>query len=352
MIDGPIARFYVGTYSGAIYRCRLPESPVLVAETPAPSFLAMHPRQPFLYAVNELMDGSVSAWEISADTGSLSLAGAVGSSGAFPCHVALDPTASFLVVCNYEDGTVAALDVLPGGGLVRTAAVRRHSGTGVSQPRQNGPHAHGAFFSPVRQMIVVPDLGLDRLLLFHAGSALEPADPPSLALPAGSGPRHLAFHPAGHFAYVLAELDSSVALVDLEGMRVHVAASALPAGFRGASEAAEIAIDSSGRFLYCSNRGADSIAVFSIGVRGELEAVQHISSGGRMPRHVAIDPSGGWLLAANQDSDSIAAFHRDSSSGELSICGSPITVPKPACIAFQSPDSVKPQAFSSALEHP
>jgi 6-phosphogluconolactonase len=330
----PADPFYIGTYSGGIYRCRLPEPVALAAEAPAPAFLAMHPRAPFLYAAGECPEGSVGAWQIAGETGGLTFAGRTSSGGAFPCHVALDATGSLLVACNYADGTVAAIRILRSGGFGETGVVLRHSGAGPNLQRQESPHPHGAFFAPDNRLVVVPDLALDRLLLYRAGPTLEQADPPFVALSPGCGPRHFAFHPNGRLGYVLAEMESSVALVEWEPLVVHTAVSALPPGFRGESIAAEIAIDASGRFLYCSNRGADSIAVFAIGARGELQAVQHISSGGRTPRHIAIDPTGEWLLAANQDSDSIAVFRRDAASGMLSICGFSIAVPAPACIVF------------------
>jgi 6-phosphogluconolactonase len=223
-----------------------------------------------------------------------------------------------------------------------------HAGSGPS-PRQSKSHPHGCFFSPDGQLAVVPDLGADKLVIYRIGGSLEPAEPPLVTLEAGSGPRQVVFHPSGEFGYVLCELSSTVTAFHCRHSRIEPFAtvSALPPEYRGANIGAGIAIDDSGRFLYCSNRGADTIAVFAVGVGGEPVLVQHIDAAGRTPRHIAIDPSGEWLAVANQDSDAVSLLPRNPTTGRLATPARRFAVPKPACIMFACPRALIGKRFIS-----
>jgi 6-phosphogluconolactonase len=229
-----------------------------------------------------------------------------------------------------------AVGIRPDGGFGETLTLYRTAGAGPRLPRQAASHPHGAFFSPDNELAVVPDLGLDELFLYRLNDTLHRGDPPSVDLPPGSGPRHFAFHPGGWYGYAICELDSSIATLRRTGADLEMTAtvSSLPPGYQGKNIAGGIAIDADGRFLYCSNRGADTIGVFAVKANGELETVQHIASGGATPRHIAIDPTGEWLLAANQDSDCVCGFHRNLETGCLTASRFQIGVPKPACIVF------------------
>jgi 6-phosphogluconolactonase len=328
---------YIGTYSDAIYCCSLPGVPWIAGQLPKPSFLALHPNRRYLYAVSEQSAGLVSAWRIESTSGILRFVNQTNSGGAGPCHIALDATGAMAVVCNYADGSISAIRILPDGSLGETLAVYRNSGTGPRHPRQSAPHPHGAFFSPDNRLVVVPDLGIDKLFLYRVSDTLNPGNPPSVSLLPGSGPRHFVFHPAGRYGYAICELASTIAAFRCRGtsLQTIATASALPRQHRGENIAAGIVIDPAGRFVYCSNRGADTIGVFAIGANGDLETVQHASSEGAGPRHIAMGRSGEWLLAANQDADSIVVFRRDSESGRLTASPPKIAVPRPACVVFR-----------------
>jgi|ERR1035438_10413224 6-phosphogluconolactonase len=332
----PDGLVYIGTYSDAIYCCSLPGVPRIAAQLPKPSFLALHPNRHYLYVASEQSEGLVSAWRIESTSGILSFVNQTTSGGAGPCHIALDASGAIAVVCNYADGSINAVRIRPDGSLGETLAAYRNSGTGLRQPRQSAPHPHGAFFSPDNRLVVVPDLGLDKLFLYGVSDTLNPGGPPSVDLLPGSGPRHFVFHPEGRYGYAICELTSTIATFHCNGTSLETVAtrSALPRQHKGKNIAAGILIDPAGRFLYCSNRGADTIGVFAIGANGDLETVQHVSSEGAAPRHIAMDGTGEWLLAANQDADSVVVFCRDSESGRLTANPPKIGVPRPTCIVF------------------
>jgi 6-phosphogluconolactonase len=332
---GPDRLVFIGTYSDAIYHWRFPQAPTIAANLPRPSYLAIHPKGRFLYAVSEEPAGSVSAWKIDPNTGALAFANRVGSGGAGPCHIAIDLTGSLAVVANYAGASVSAIRIRPDGSLGEILAAHQNSGSGPL-PRQSRAHPHGAFFSPDNRLVIVPDLGIDKLFLYRPEPSFDPADPPFVELTPACGPRHFAFHPRGGYGYALCELNSTISAFhcDATGLKEFATESALPPGYCGENIAAGLAIDDAGRFLYCSNRGADTIGAFAIGAQGKLSVVQHTGAEGRTPRHIAIDPSGNWLLAANQDSDSVAVFRRDPVGGRLAPTGLRGDVPAPACIVF------------------
>lgn len=349
---------YAGTYtrppSKGIYAYRFQPatgtftSIGLVAETANPSFIAIHPNRRFLYAVNETSQyegqpaGSVSAFSIDTASGQLKLLNQVSSRGAGPCHVALDKTGKWLFVANYNGGSVAAFPVHGDGTLGEASAFVQHSGSSVNSERQRVPHAHVVTVSPDNRFILVADLGLDQVLVYRldpSKGSLAPNDPPIVKIAPGSGPRHLAFRPDGRFAYVINEMMSTVTAFGYDAAHGSLqelqTLSTLPEDFNGTNSTAEIAVHPNGRFLYASNRGHDSIAIFQIDpANGTLTASGQASTQGKTPRNLAIDPTGAYLLAANQDSASVVVFRIDQKTGGLMPSGTVLEIPSPVCITF------------------
>lgn len=354
---------FVGTYTRApskgIYAYRLRAdggmTPMgtdgLAAETESPSFLAVHPNQRFLYAVNEVSRyqgrdaGSVSAFSIDRGTGTLTLLNRVSSRGGGPCHVSLDASGKWVFVANYGGGSVAAFPVQDDGRLGDASAFFQHSGSSVNKERQSGPHGHAVTVSPDNRFVLAADLGLDKVLTYRIdprAGGLAPADPPFSAIAPGSGPRHLAFRPDGKFAYVLSEMLSRVVAMRYDATRGTLTElqtlSTLPEGFAGDNSGAEIAVHPGGRFLYASNRGHDSIAAFRIDAgKGTLTALDRVSTQGKTPRNFAIDPSGRLLIAANQNSSTIVVFRIDQATGGLTPAGTTLQVPFPVSVVFVNP---------------
>lgn len=321
----------------------------LVAELENPSFLCVSTSRNALVAVSEVgkfrgqRSGSVSSWKIDSRTGRLLCLGQKSSEGSVPCHVSLDRTENVVMVANYGVGSVATFHLDSDGTLGEAASVHRQTGNSINIHRQSSSHAHGAFVAPANQYVVVPDLGADLLYIYSLdvnSAKLRPSCPATVPVEAGTGPRHFAFHPRGEFGYVIGELNSSIVgfCCSLDGTSIHsfMNAPTTACEFNGENIASEIAIDRSGRFLYCSNRGADDIAVFAIGPNGELTPRQRIGSGGRTPRHFALDPTETFILVANQDSDNVAVFSRDRVTGLLNDTGRRLQVSQPACLAFAS----------------
>jgi 6-phosphogluconolactonase len=351
---------YVGTYTKApskgIYAYRFQSAtgavtPMgaagLAAETENPSFLAVHPNQRFLYAVNEISnykgakDGSVSAFSMDQATGTLTLLNRVTTRGADPCHLSIDRSGKWLFVANYSGGSVAAFPVHDDGTLGEASAFFQHAGASVNKDRQSGPHAHDTVVSPDNKFVLAVDLGLDKVLTYRldpAQGGLAP-DPTFAAIAPGSGPRHLAFRPDGKFVYVLKEMLSAVVafrydagggtLTELQTL------STLPEGFKGDSSGAEIVAHPSGKFLYASNRGDDSLAIFRIdAAKGTLTSAGRVSTQGKTPRGFAIDPSGRFLAAGNQNSGSVVVFRIDQATGGLTPTGTTLQVPFPVNVVF------------------
>jgi 6-phosphogluconolactonase len=342
---------YVGTYtSGAskgIYAYRFDDSTGkltalgLAAETSNPSFLAVSPNRRFLYAANENSTGSISAFSIDGAKGTLKLLNTVSSRGAGPCHVALDKTGKWLFAANYNTGSVAAFPVLDDGRLSEASAFVQHSGSSVNPQRQAGPHAHSVNISPDNRFVLVADLGLDQILTYRidAAKGLTPAEPPFTKVAPGSGPRHFVFGTDGRFAYAINEMLATMTAFQYDAAQGSLkeiqTLSTLAAGFTGANSAAEIAVHPSGKFLYASNRGNDSIAIFSIDAKtGTLSAAGYASTGGKTPRNFAIDSTGKFLLAANQDSGNIVVFRIGQNTGGLTPAGVEVKVASPVSIVY------------------
>jgi 6-phosphogluconolactonase len=343
---------YFGTYtrppSQGIYAWRFqPASgrltPLgLAAETSNPTFLAVHPNQRFLYAANEDRTGTISAFAIDPASGRLKLLNQVPSRGSGPCHVAVDPGGKWVFATNYNSGSVAVFPVHEDGTLGEATGFVQHAGSSVNAQRQSGPHAHSANVSPDGRWLLVADLGLDQILSYRVDAVkgtLAAGDPPFAKLAPGSGPRHLAFGKSGRFAYAIGEMLATVTVFRYNSARGSLeelqTAQVTPEGYIGPKSGAEIAVDPNGRYLYASNRGDGTIAVFRIdGDKGTLTVVERVSTGGKTPRNFAIDPSGAFLFAANQDSGNVLVFRIDRATGRLTPAGSVLEVASPVCIVF------------------
>jgi 6-phosphogluconolactonase len=348
---------YVGTYTGrgsaskGIYRLRLDMKTGALsdagapAESVSPSFLALHPSGRFLYAVNEAGsppkdEGGVSAFAIDPRTGALSALNRQSSRGGGPCHLSLDAEGRHVLVANYGGGSVAVLPVQADGRLDPATTFVQHEGHGADPGRQKGPHAHYISVDPANRFALVADLGLDEVLVYRYGPAtgtLTPNTPAAAHLAPGAGPRHLVLHPDGRHGYVINEMASTITAFAYDAgagtLSELQTLSTLPGDFHGSNSTAEIAVRPDGRFVYGSNRGHDSIAIFAVdAATGKLTAAGHQPTLGKTPRNFAIDPTGTYLLAANQDSDTIAVFRIDRASGALSAVGGPVPVPRPVCV--------------------
>jgi len=349
---------YLGTYTGpksqGIYVCRFNPAtgqlaaPELAATTPSPSFLAVHPSRRFLYAVGETSQmegkrtGTVGAFAIDGKSGQLTLLNHESSGGLGPCHLAVDKTGKCLLVANYGSGSIAALPIQANGALVEPATVIQHQGSSVNPQRQAGPHAHFITPTPDNRFALACDLGMDKILIYRldpAKASLVASNPSFAAVQPGAGPRHLAFHPSGRFVFLVNEMGSTLTTFAYDAKRgalkdLHTV-STLPENFAGKNTCAGILVHPSGRFVYGSNRGDDSIAVFGFDPKsGRLTFVERQATQGRMPRHIAFDPTGQWLLAENQGSDNVVVFRADEQTGRLSATGQTITVGAPVCAVF------------------
>ncbi len=349
-------RAYIGTYARGdergIYLLDFsPETGELTlnaraCEAEMPSFLALHPSQPILYAVSEAgqPEGTVGAYRIDAESGLLTPINQQSSKGASPCHLVVAPFERHVAVANYSSGTVALLPILGDGGLGEATAAFQHEGASADPGRQKRPHAHSVNFDASGHRLYAADLGIDQVLTYRYDAdqgTLTPDEPPFVSLAPGAGPRHLSFHPSGQYAYVVNELDSTVTAFakDAETGRLDPmgSVSTLPPGYEGKSSTAEIRVHPSGRFLYASNRGHDSIAVFSIDPSsGQPTPLGHTPSGGKTPRNFNLDPTGVYLLVANQDTDNVVVFRIDPEQGLLTPTGNSVSVPKPVCVVFSA----------------
>jgi 6-phosphogluconolactonase len=315
-----------------------------------PSYLAFDTSQHFLYAVNELKTyqgqptGTISAFAVDATTGSLTLLNQLPTHGIDPCHVTVDPQRRHAFVANFMSGSVCVLPIRDDGSLEAASDFIQHLGQGIDPQRQSGPHAHSVTLDPAGAVAFVPDLGLDKVLIYRfdaAGGMLEPNATPWLKQRPGSGPRHLVLHPNGRFAYLVNELNATVAALLYDpatGALQHMqTVPTLPGDFAGTNICADIQVHPSGRFVYASNRGHDSVAAFAIDpATGHLTPSSHTPSGGRTPRNFCLDPAGRLLLAANQDSDRIVVFRVDAQTGALQPTGYAASVPTPVCVKIRA----------------
>jgi 6-phosphogluconolactonase len=318
----------------------------VAAENPDPSWVIVHPSGKFLYAANETGKAStVSAFALDPKTAKLTPLNQMAPQGEDPCYLSFDKTGKYVFAANYSSGTVTAFPILPDGKLGNPTATPKNQGAlGPNKERQEAPHAHWIEPSSDNQFVYVADLGLDRILIYKFDAAVGtlaqgmPSDKFSATPAPGTGPRHAAFAPNGKFMYVLGEMSSAVTVFANDGNNTYRSIqqiSALPEGFKGRNDAAEIAVHPSGKFLYTANRGEDTIAVFSIDpTKGTLAHIENVPTQGKEPRNFAIDPTGRYLLAENQNSDTIVEFKIDPATGKLTPTGEVIHTPAPVCLTF------------------
>jgi 6-phosphogluconolactonase len=317
---------------------RLLESCQQVQASRNPSFLTVHPNGRFVYAVNEYEtggSGTVSAFSFDAQTGLLEFLNSQSSHGLDPCHLCVDQTGKFVILANYSGGTVCVLPILEDGTLGDACDVVQHHGS------INGshPHPHAVMFDPSNRFLFVPDLGLDELMVYEFDAStgtLEPGSQPVIVTAQGAGPRQLCLHPSGTFVYQINELNSTMTAYrfDLGALTKLETVSSLPVGFEGDNTGADVQVNPNGRFLYGSNRGHDSLVIFSIRADGTLELVGHQSTLGKNPRSFAISPNGEFLLVANQSSDNVVEFRIDPSTGMLTRTGIELEIPAPVCVRY------------------
>lgn len=345
---------YVGTYTGGnkskgIYAFKWDTatgqaSPLgLAAETPNPSFVTIHHNHKYLYAVGEGQgSGTVTAFAIDATSGKLKQLNTVSSHGTSPCHLNVDKTGKNLLVVNYGNGSTSVFPINADGSLKEASSVIQHKGSSVNQ-RQQGPHAHSVNMSADNRFAVVADLGLDEVLVYKFdpnSGTITPNEPPFTKVAPGSGPRHFAFHPKGRNAYVINEIALTVTAFKWDAKKGVLTEtqtiSTLPPGFNGSRRGlstAEVVVHPSGKFVYGSNRGHDTIAVFQ--VKGDqLEYVENVATQGKTPRNFVIDPSGQFLLAENSGTDNVVIFKIDQTTGKLTPTGTKFEVGSPVCIRF------------------
>ena len=346
---------YFGTYtqgessSKGIYRSTLDietgklSTPVLAAQAQNPSFLEIHTNGKFLYAVNEDSGaGSVSAYAIDADTGDLKYLNEQPSGGAGPCHVSIDHAGKNLLVTNYGSGSVSVIPIKPDGRLEEPTGFAQHLGSSVNPRRQEGPHAHSINVSPDNRFAFVADLGIDKIMIYKLDvekGTIVTNSPPFAKVKPGAGPRHFAFHPNGNFAYVINELDCTVTAFAYDSASGALAEiqtiMTLPKEFDGSNTCAEVRLHPSGKFLYGSNRGHDSIVVYRVDLaKGTLTFVEHETANIKTPRNFNIDPTGKFCLVANQDKDSVVVFRIDQETGALEPTEHKVSIAKPVCVRF------------------
>ncbi len=348
------AEFYIGAYTKpggnrGIQRASLDTKTGelkllgLAAEAKNPSFLAVHPGGKFLYAALEEGGGAVGAYAIEKD-GNLRALNTESSKGAGNCHVTVDPSGKFVFAANYGSGSVAALPIRGDGSLGPATGSVQHTGSGPDAGRQKGPHAHSIY--PNGPFVYACDLGTDDVFIHRldpASGTLTPNDPPSGKVPPGSGPRHFAFHPKGGFAYTCNEMTCTATAFAHDAAKGTLTPiqtlSTLPADYTLTKKdsTAEIFCHPTGKFLYVSNRGHDTIAVFAIAADGKITLTQNAPASVKIPRGFAISPDGGWLVAAGQNSDSLASHKIDPATGKLTPASKLEGVGAPVCVMFALP---------------
>jgi 6-phosphogluconolactonase len=355
---GGTVRVYIGTSTGGnskskgIYLCELDlasgklTSKGLAAEAGNPNFLALHPNRKFLYAVGDVtLDGKktagVSAFAIEA-TGKLTLLNEQSARGAGPCHISVDKGGKNVLIANYSGGSIAALPIGPDGKLApATAFVQHEGGSKVDKARQEKPHAHSINLDPAGKFAFVADLGMDKVMVYRFDAdkgGLAANDPPSVAVAGGAGPRHFAFHPDGKHAYVINELNSTLTAFDYDAAsgtlkEIHTVPT-LPEPVKGNSTA-EVQVHPSGKFVYGSNRGHNSIAIFQVDEKtGRLTPSGHATKDIKTPRNFGIDPTGTWMIVGSQAGNALVVFKIDPKTGALTHTETVPDVPTPICIKF------------------
>jgi 6-phosphogluconolactonase len=347
---------YVGTYtsgkSEGIYLYRMDAvsgelKRINAFKSVNPSFLTIDRRKRYLYAVNEVNEfegkpsGAVSAFAIEPATGNLRFLNQQASVGADPCYLTIDRQRKRLLVANYTGGNVVVLPIQPDGSLAVATDVDQHEGSGPKE-QQKGPHAHCVILDRSERHALAADLGTDKVMIYRFNDRpgkLTPGKQPWASLKPGSGPRHLTLHPSGRYAYVINELDSTLTTLKYNEQSGTLSAtetvSTLPSNFSGVSYCADVHVSPSGKFLYGTNRGHNSIVSFAIdGRKGKLKLLEFVSTEGKWPRNFTIDPTGSYLLVANQHTDNVVSFRIDARTGRLIRTGQVTEIPEPVCLKF------------------
>lgn len=337
--DGGITAFRFDTLSGSLLHLGK------VTGVPHPFFIAVSPDQRFLYAVlAEAFGGDdeeeVAAYAIDRTTGQLTLLNRQSAKGTATCYLEVDATGKTLLLANYSSGSVAALPIRNDGSLGEATSFIQHQGSSKVDPkRQDGPYAHSIIVSPDNRFAYAADLGLDQILAYRLDpttAKLEPASPAFVASPPGAGPRHLTFAPDGKNLYAIDELSNTVTRYSRDEasgtLSRQESLSTLPEDFTGSSYCADLRFTPDGRFLYGTNRGHDSLAVFQAGENGVLTLIEIVPSLGKGPQNLFVTPDGKWLLCANMPGNNLAVFRIDADSGKLTATGTPIEITMPSCL--------------------
>ncbi|HYE74449.1 MAG TPA: lactonase family protein [Blastocatellia bacterium] len=355
---------YVGTYtngnSEGVYVYRMNTSTGELKRVSVtggvrnPSFIALAPNRRNFYAVSEVNNfngqttGGIAAFEVNQKSGELKLLNQQTSVGRGPCYISVSKNGKYALTANYGSGTLAVLPINPDGTLGAPSDSAQHGGTtGPNRTRQEGPHAHCLLLDAANKYVFAPDLGIDKVMIYKFDAKrgkLTPNTQPFYQTKPGAGPRHFTFHKNGKLAFVINELDSTISSLEYNAAQGTLkelnTISTLPQDFTGSNTCADIHVHPNGKFVYGSNRGHDSIAVFSLDEKtGKLSFVEAVSTQGKTPRNFAIDPSGTFLLAANQNTHNIVVFKIDPQTGKLTPTGQVAETPSPVCLKFT-------QAFS------
>ncbi len=349
---------FFGTYTGAkskgIYAAKFDTRtgkfgvPQLAAEITNPTFLAVHPNGRWMYAIGEVgnfggrKSGSIAAYTIDASSGKLTALNTQPSGGAGPCHVFVDQTGKCVLAANYGGGSVTSVPIKDDGSLAEPGSFIQHTGSSVNKGRQEGPHGHCIITDPSNRFALACDLGLDKVLIYKLDTStatLTPNDPSFGSTAPGAGPRHIAFHPNGKFAFVISELDCTMTTFAWDGKRGALTAidavSTVPGERQKSYSTAEVQVHPNGKFVYGSNRGHNSIAVFTVDQStGKLTRIQNESTQGKTPRHFTLDPTAHFLIVENQDSGDVFVYSVDQNTGRLAPTGEKIEVGSPVCAVF------------------
>jgi 6-phosphogluconolactonase len=317
-------------------------TPVFLLEAVAPAYFIISPDQKHLYTCNSAPGSSVSAYAIDRATARLTLLNQKPSNGGDPSYVSMDATGRYVMVANYEGGSICVYALLPDGSIGERTAFVQDTGASVNPARQSRAHAHSIRVDPSNRFVLAADLGLDKLFVYRFNAktgALQPNDPPFATVAPGSGPRHTVFLPNGRIAYLINEMGSTIIRFGWDSnagvLTQYETVSTLPKDFTGTSTCAEILVHPSGKFVYATNRGHNSVAVLSVEPEtGRLTLIQNISTRGKTPRNCEFDPTGRWLLVSNQDSDNAVVFRIDPTTGRLTQAAEPISVLSPFCERF------------------
>ena len=349
---------YFGTYTrgaseGIYYSEMDPKTgelsePKLAVKVDNPSFLAIHPDKKHIYSIGAMKDekgksvGAVNSYSVDHETGKLTLINQQSVIGSGPCHLVVDASGKNVLAANYGSGSVVCVPINADGSLRKASSFIQHEGSSVNPKRQKGPHAHSINVDLNNQFAVAADLGLDKVLVYKLDSQkglLTPNNPPSVSVPPGGGPRHFAFHPNNKFAFTNNEMTCTVTAFNYDSENGSFSEiqtiSTLPVDLQDSFSTAEIRVHPNGKFLYVSNRGHDTIAIFGIDQEtGNLTVIGHESTRGKIPRNFNLDPSGKFLIVANMTSDNVVPFHIDRKTGKLTPTGQDLKVPSSCCVRF------------------